>query len=442
MPQPTVAQLREARRLIQLIVARRQHLGNLKSLTDAAVVQADTQNDARWARTAFAAKPELLAGSVALHARTDPETRRMIEGRYLDLLRNMHEAPAPGIKPYRVDFDALPPEARPYLLAPYLGLVVGNSFPRLCLKRSAPERGRLTFVVSGGPVDLTDWRPHLSAVDAWLGGNWTIENHTATTVSLIRRDPLPDIIPFDPAMLKAGHLFLGIDVETRKPFHVPLSEMTHTLVCGTTGMGKSNGLHVLVRSLLHNIDHFTAVHLVCGKGGVAFRRYTGIHPKVKTYSEPEELWQLTQELVAEMKTRNARMAREGRENTHDGFIALVIDEFGAFNTSDTADRKSAKYKAHEAFMANMMHLGKRGRSTGIRLVLTVQEPTERDISTGIKSVLPTVMAYRLPMVQHATSVFGELQGLPMDPRLLPIATVLHRSPNLPEPLPLKVPNLS
>ncbi len=425
MTKPTAEQLAEAKRLIVAIEAKRHQVTNLKALITAAGFSVAANEDERCAAVNFDLEPNKLAGAMELFRRTDPTTRQAIPQSYYFLLSAMLESLVPGGRPKKVDFDHLHPGARPYLLGPYLNLTVGKTFPRLCFERSNPQRGRLTYVVTGGPVDVQLWRQHLPAVNEWFDGDWSIEKHTATTISLIRRKPLPDIIPFNPKWLRDGDLFLGIDVETRKPFYVPINEMTHTLVCGTTGMGKSNGLHVLLRSFLHNIDQFDHVHLVCGKGGVAFRRYTGIHPKVSTYSEPEDLWHLAADLVRTMKARNAKMVERGEDNTYSGYIALVIDEFGAFNLCDNPDRKSDEFKSHQAFMTAMMHLGKRGRSAGIRLILTTQEPTERDISTGIKSVLPSALAYRLPLTQHATSVFGELSELPDDVRRMQLGLALY-----------------
>lgn len=429
MTPPTPATFAEAKRLVASIAAKSQRIANLHALIDAAKTNQAAQHYTRAERLDFYSHPERLAGAVEFYRRTDPETRRLLPMRYHMLLADMLEAPLPGMKPRKVDYDALPPAARPYLLAPYLQLDIGTAYPRLCLDRSEPTKGRVTYISAGGAIDVTAWQQSLSKIDAWLGGSWAVDAHTATTITLIRRTPLPDVIPFNPAWLKDQHLFLGIDIATHSPFYVPLKDMTHTLVCGTTGMGKSNGLHVLVRSLLHNIRHFEHVHLVCGKGGVAFRRYTGIHPKVSTWSEPDDLWKLTADLVATMKARNARMAAEGRDNTFTGYIALVIDEFGAFNSCDDPDKKSEAYKAHQTFLANMMHLGKRGRSAGIRLILTVQEPTDRDILSGIRNVLPSTLAFRLPMVQHATAVFGELGGLPVDVRRLRRGIAIIRTPN-------------
>ncbi|MCH9808484.1 MAG: hypothetical protein K0U74_12185 [Alphaproteobacteria bacterium] len=427
MKQPTLEQLTTAENLLASIEKKQNRIRNLKALITAAELAEGAEHSAIYAAINYDADPNRLTNACAHYQRANDVTRQTIDQSYRFLLASMAEALLPGGKPRKVDFDALQQAARPFLLGPFLNLTVGKVFPRLCLKTSDPDKGKLTYIVSGGPVESTEWRQQIPAMNAWLGGEWTVECYNATTITFLRREPLPDVIPFDPAMLKDGHLFLGIDVEKRVPFYVPISEMTHTLVCGTTGMGKSNGLHILLRSFLHNIEDFDAVHLVCGKGGVAFRRYTGIHPKVHTYSEPEELWKLASDLVVEMKARNARMVERAEDNTYSGFIALVIDEFGAFNICDNPDRKSDEHKAHHAFMTAMMHLGKRGRSTGIRLVLTTQEPTERDISAGIKNVLPSVLVFRLPLVQHATSVFGDLADLPSNPRCLNRGHAIFRS---------------
>jgi hypothetical protein len=160
--------------------------------------------------------------------------------------------------------------------------------------------------------------------------------------------------------------------------------------------------------------------------GIAFGRYDGAHAKLTTLSEPEDVWAVAAQLVELMSEREQELRRAGRDKFTDRFIFLIIDEFPHYNTSDSIDRKSEAYKAHQAFIGHVMALGRRARKTGIRLIFIVQEPTDRDISTGLRSVLPGLLAFRTPVQVHASALFGEFAGLPADPRALERGRALYR----------------
>jgi hypothetical protein len=415
-------QMKRALALIKAIDADQRAVENLGRLIAAAEITAEANHRARSALTDYLGNPDALGDAIALCRRADPEIKRMAQARYQILLANMI-APLLGGPPRKIDFNALKPAARPALLMPYLDLDVGNVFPHLCFERSDPATGRLVYVVTSGVIDRERIALALPAASAWLGDNWRLAETTATTFTLERRPELPREIAFNPAWLKPGHLMLGIDVETQRPFRVPLARMTHTLIAGTPGMGKSVFLHLLLRSCLSSIDQFQHIYAVCGQG-VAFERYRGLHPKLTVDNEPEHLATLITDLQVTMKERTARLVAEKRDKMGE-YILVLIDEWGAFNTPEGGDRKAKE--AHAAFLHAVMHLGKRGRKVGIRLMLVVQEPVERDIATGIRSTLPSIVSFRLPLAAHGQSLFGEFTppAVPADIRTLPIGRAVH-----------------
>jgi hypothetical protein len=418
-------QIAYAASLIKAIRADRNASRNLMALIEAAKLARDANDAARRDRISAWIDPNRLAGFIALSRRADADTRARVQPEYRHLLSAVHGGLARGLPPLQVDYNALVPDARPYLLAPYLGIVVGGSFPRLCFERSQPERGTLTYIVTGGPVDRLQWQPHLEKASAWLGGTWTIAGETATTITLQRREPLPSRIPMHPGWLQAGKLFLGIDVDARRPVHVGFADLAHTLVTGTTGMGKSVALDTILRSLLVGMDAIEHIHAV-DPAGIAFGRYQGAHARLTTLSAPEEVWAVTARLVETMTEREQELRRTRREKFTDRFIFLIIDEFPYYNSPDSIDRKSEAYRAHQVFIGHVMALGRRARKTGIRLIFIVQEPTDRDISTGLRSVLPGLLAFRTPVQVHASALFGEFAGLPADPRALERGRALYR----------------
>lgn len=316
------------------------------------------------------------------------------------------------------EFSHVPIANRPYALGAFLNLRVGDTFPALDLARSDVDGGRLVYFVNG-PLNIADWQPQMPRIASWLGGGWVIENTDATAITLVRRNPLPASFSFRQAMLKAGHIFAGINTTTHRPVHVPIADLpSGTLVVGAAGSGKSNGLHVLLRSVFSNLRMFDAVYLADGKLGEAFARYRDRHPKVKVLWEPEDLWALTERLVEQRKERNRHQTERGIDNARSGFIALVIDEMAVYTQKPSVDSKNPLNKQHLKFIDDLSQLALFGRSTGFRLIISAQQPVADHVPMSVKANCNTTIAFRLPTDQHVTSLFGQIDQLPVDPRKL------------------------
>lgn len=392
-------------------------IARLKQLLADASVARQAHENARFGRLLFG-DPNNLAGITELLRRTDPETARMIPFRYHQLLEGLHPATTFSRVIPTIDYASLRPDARPYLLGPFLNLSFGNAFPRLCLARSSPARGRLVYIAPNGPSDEATWRQHLPAISGWLGGDWELARHAVSMVVLERRPPFPSVFALDPRALMAGQLYLGVDVHTRRHVHLPFKDMTAgTFVPGATGTGKSNALHILLQSIFSNLHLFKAVYLVDGKDGVTMHRYSRIAPgKVHVLWEEQDLWKLTTELVAAMRARNIAQRDRNIENATDGFVALVIDEMSTFTAKPSGDPKHPDNKLHARFLDELAMLARRGRSTGLRLILTAQEPVAEQIPPSIRANCLTTISFKLPLDAHAIAVFGQLDRLPADPR--------------------------
>lgn len=404
-----------------LVKVRQKLLAELSHIrTQAVAVQTQRQAADTFfsEKLAFEGDPSRLAGLAALYQR-HPSRRIAMTNRYRWFLEKMIE-PLPSIdglrvRPLRVDFNALAPAARPYLLGPFLDIHPGNRYPELCLARSEPQRGKLVIVQTGGPVDRDLWRARLPAINTWLQGHWTLAAHDASSLTFTRRDPLPPQIPFHKGMLKRGALFAGIDTDSHRLVHIPFADLSSgTYICGTSGSGKTSALHVLLRSIFANLDLFAAVHLVDGKDGVAFNRYANLHPKIEVHFDEPDVWRLIADLNALMRERNAEQRTAGIDKATQDFVAVIIDELPTFVTSPTTEGK----KEHAAFLDNLNRIAMRGRSAGIRMVLITQTPVKEQIPVTLRANCATTLAFRLPEQTHATALFGTLSP-DNDPRKLP-----------------------
>jgi hypothetical protein len=363
---------------------------------------------------------ERLDGFIELYRRAADPLKGFITSQYRLMMRQLVE----GIKilnePYRIDFNTLPHGVRPYILAPFLGHKVGHAFPMLCFDSSEPNGGPLTYLMVGGPTDVAFWKRNLPIINAWLGGYWVVQIHTVDSITLAQGIPLPAAIPMHNSLLTPGCLFLGIDTDTGKPVNLPIADMTSgTFIPGAAGTGKSNSQHILIQSLLSNLDHFEAIYLVDGKDGVAFNRYRNAAPgKVHVLWDEPDLWELCTKLVSTMRARNAAQREQNIDNATVDFIAVVIDEMATFTHRPYTDPKHPDNKRHAQFIDELAMLARRGRSTGIRLIITAQEPVVDQIPATVRANCLTTIAFKLPIDAHAIAVFGQLDGLPADPRNL------------------------
>lgn len=414
----TRAQIDAAATLIKATTAEATAIDRLGALIRAAEITADTHARARADAVNFVSFPDNLAHAIPRYRRTDTTTRQHIKAAYERLLLEIQESPAPGIKPRKIDHNALAAAARPYLLGDFVkGLDVAGVLPRLCLDTSDLGAGVLTYIVPGGFASPDPWKRALPQIAAYLGATYRLTGTTATTITLMRSPTLPNEIPLNRAWLTPGHILLGIDVDTHRPAQLAVADMTHTLIAGTPGMGKSVFLNLFLTSCLHSIGEFEHIYAICGQG-IAFEKYRGLHPKLTVNNEPEHFYDLAERLQTTMRERTARLIAEKRDKMGE-YILVLVDEWGAFNNPESTERHDKD--AHAAFIKNLRHLGMRGRKTGIRLVLVVQEPSERDLSPGIRAALSSILSFRLPLATHGQNLFGEITppAVPADVRTLP-----------------------
>lgn len=416
---PSDDELYELGRRVLRYRAREEYLGKIK---DQARAASDYRHE-EWRRMRNHVwlwdNPERAEGLIDV-CRRNPFHAPEIRDHYLKCLVDLA---VDEVTPYRIrpiNFHTLPKGARPYFLTPFLNLQIGKRFPYLCFDRSLVAQGQLTYVSTTGPIDLLAWERALPLISGYLGDTWAIGSASIDTITLLRREPLPAVLPFARSMLKPAHLFVGIDAFDHQPYYLPLAEMTSgTFIPGASGTGKSNALDLLLQSIFANLDQFAAVYLVDGKDGVSMNRYRAVAPdKVSVLWEERELWETTSQLVATMRARNVAQREANLDNATTDFIAVVIDEMSTFTAKPSSDSKHPDTKRHAQFIDELAMLARRGRSTGIRLIITAQEPVVDQIPATVRANCLTTLAFKLPIDVHANAVFGQLEGLPADPRRL------------------------
>ena len=315
-----------------------------------------------------------------------------------------------------IDFHALPFDGKVLFLAPFLDIKVGGAFPRYDFDRSNVPADEHVFISHHGAADVTPWVAALPLINRYLGGAWKIEPVDGTSVLVARMPALPAVIPFTIDLLRKGRVLFGYNQHTGYPYYVPLDKLTHILVGGQSGVGKSVLLNQCLRSLLFNLEKIEELVLIDLKGGVELSRYKHLSPKIRFIKAYDELPDLAESLVATMYERLDALEQSQQLSVTTGFRIVIIDEFAAIQ--QRVPKNKDEKERHQALLANLNLLSQQARAAGIKLWAQLQKPTADNMDTSFRTNLQSVLCFFMPSKVNATSMFGELDGLPADPTRL------------------------
>lgn len=315
----------------------------------------------------------------------------------------------------RIDFAGLPFDGKLMFLPAYLGLLVGKDYPRFDFERSDPSSKTFVYVTRHGPADARPWNESLARINRYLGGSWKAIELDGTSIKLWRLPELPAVVPMSPDLFRRGEIFFGFDLATGQPYYVPLTKMTHTLVGGQSGVGKSVMLNQCLRSMLFNLDLIDELILVDLKR-VELGRYDGLSPKITVVRTYEELPALVERVLNKMYERLEDLEKRGELSVKSGFTVLVIDEYASIEQQVANGKEETATK--KALTANLVKLSQLGRAAGIRLWAQLQKPTLDNMDSSFRTNLQSVVCFYMPAKNNATQLFGDLEGLPADPTSL------------------------
>lgn len=162
---------------------------------------------------------------------------------------------------------------------------------------------------------------------------------------------------------------IGLDADTAEVVHVNTDE--RLLVAGTSGSGKSVALRVLMAQALAK-PHAALVILDLKRAEGALWRHTA-----RVENEPEGVQAVIDELIAEMKEREAIMETRGIDlwepTDERPNITVAVDE-GAELMAEVPDA-----------LGGLRSLARRARAAGIRLWWATQKPTMSGNGPGLDS---------------------------------------------------------
>ncbi|WP_208387509.1 FtsK/SpoIIIE domain-containing protein [Helicobacter pylori] len=192
---------------------------------------------------------------------------------------------------------------------------------------------------------------------------------------------------------------VGWDINHKEVCFEIGNEQNHTLICGRSGSGKSNFLHVLIQNLaFYYAPNEVQLFLLDYKEGVEFNAYVADTPLeharlVSVASSVSYGITFLKWLCDEMQKRaelfkqfNVKDLSDYRKHEKMPRLIVVIDEFQVL----FSDNKSTK-----AVERHLNTLLKKGRSYGVHLILATQTMRGTDINPSFKAQIANRIA--LPM---------------------------------------------
>ncbi len=186
----------------------------------------------------------------------------------------------------------------------------------------------------------------------------------------------------------------------------------HTLICGRSGSGKSNFLHVLIQNLaFYYAPDEVQLFLLDYKEGVEFNAYTDPnileHARLVSVASSvgfgmsflNWLCKEMQERANLFKQFNVKDLKDYRKHEKMPRLIVVIDEFQALFSDNSS-------KGKESVERSLNTLLKKGRSYGVHLILATQTMHGTDINPSFKAQIANRIA--LPMdAEDSSSVLGD-----------------------------------
>lgn len=193
-----------------------------------------------------------------------------------------------------------------------------------------------------------------------------------------------------------------------------LSTMPHLLVAGTTGSGKSVGIHTMLLSLLFKKRFDELKLILIDPKQLELTPYQQIpHLILPVVTQAKQAIQAVKWAVKEMDARFKNMSSMGvrhittfnekvektKESEKYPFIVIVIDEM--------ADLMLVAGKEFELYVQRLAQMG---RAAGIHIIMATQRPSVNVITGTIKANFPTRISFRLSSKIDSRTILGDVSG--------------------------------
>ena len=218
--------------------------------------------------------------------------------------------------------------------------------------------------------------------------------------------------------LRDGYLYFGDKhLADDSPHWVPINKLTHFLVSGMSGSGKSYFLHQVLEGIAHNEKYFDDVYLIDLKGGVELWKYNGtangLFHVIYKYAQVSEMVEGLNDLMDE---RLDYMRENGLRDWNGNKVMVIIDEYAELSFEMPEDKEAKAQK--QKMLAGLSRLSSKARAAGIIIWAQLQKGTTDVMDSGFRNNLQSEVMFCQKTKLQASTVFGAVDSLSVDPTRL------------------------
>lgn len=204
-------------------------------------------------------------------------------------------------------------------------------------------------------------------------------------------------------------LAIGQTVENA-PFILDLTEISHLLIAGATGQGKSVALHAMITSLLYSKHPTQLKFVMIDPKRIEFTPYGKIERNFLTKMEPEEAIITDPYKVVDMLNILCLEMDNRLELQKEASVRNIVEYNEKFTSRQLDSRHGHRYLPYIVVVIDeyadliisvrkienlVARLAQKGHAVGIHLVISTQRPSSNVITGMIRANFPARIAFRV-----------------------------------------------
>lgn len=276
------------------------------------------------------------------------------------------------------------------------------------------------YIKNRTKVEVDNYINNKESIKHYLDLNYLrITEHKNNEIKLDTVDRLPISFNFDKSKLKENEVYFGIN-EDEKDIFVKLSNLTHLLISGTSGSGKSVFINLFLVNLFYNLNKINSIFLIDFKGGLTFSKFAKVSSKIRVAEDIEELYEIIKELDKINSERMKYLKDNELEKYEEDPIFFIFDEFADFMDRKPDKKEKELLEKWETINTLINSLGQIGRSQNIKLIIITQRPSSEVISTKLRSNLQSRIMLKVKDSETIRMILGDsefIEELDINPKM-------------------------
>lgn len=281
------------------------------------------------------------------------------------------------------------------------------SVPRVTVGASLPSCVKVSMEKLPGMYDIEKLTEDINSSLRGKLSNYAVTSAMITSDGLFYKFVLEDVETdktWRPATIDDIKVEKYI-IKLQEGLNINLSERAHIAIWGKTGSKKTT---VLFGIILQLFSMGADVRFIDGKD--EFSSFKGFYPADKIVSDIDPVFEQLEDILAIIKERQKIMAKEVQKRQKIGLkasevglqpIVLVADEIGSIVA--LMDSKQSK-----KFVASLTAIIQRGRSVGVSVIASTQDPSTDTLPQKIRQQFATKILLGSANSDIQRMAFGEV----------------------------------